>query len=733
MYDYKEQSRITRYLTEEIDVVRRIMDVDNSRVRLVDFGWVPKEKCHLPLETGDTIIYDGEEYTVEDIPLSRDGFSVNAQDVFHTDKDEDIRYGCDTELTFYRLDPKSDIPLDETLTKNAAFSDMCGFLRSVNYKFTPKVIAEICDNAYAAKDKLREKFRKSKFWNEDLQAIVVPDFKFETEPDYEDVKGYMARIFDYSPQPGNSNVYNVCRGAINNHMYKNHIYLDDSNAETLEQEISGYRYPVGAKVSKFLRGVFDAMKLGEDFDGYERYFAALSDAASPKEHKRLLVISLNVMDFLTMSEGNSWQSCHNIRKRGCYHGGCLSYAMDNVTAILYTLPADTDISEGKIWNIPKINRQLFMFGDTYVVESRLYPESAAMAIRKAHHKFVNKFYNEVSDKRFNPVKGNDRAVTADICNKTETVGNHYPDYHYNSYHITAMISDDYANEKMTIGSEVPDIVTGKINDNHGVMTIVGEDNTEYQLAFEDAYTGCRITDISYVTHYNGLVYCTDDCVWSECEDCYIPDHLSVRLPDDDYCSQEYADENYYRCDQCGEYVSKDYAIFCGDEVYCESCADTYLSRCDECGEYYRDEEIECVDDVYMCHDCMEEKTKVCTVCGERHLLSHFPNDGSVCDECVEPRGDIVLPDSGVIIIKKLSELKAFIKAAEAKGIKWKADDPRTVDVIRRTLMHPRIKDIGIVIGESMSYAPEADGLDIPAELGQRINFSELPTTETVNA
>lgn len=118
---------------------------------------------------------------------------------------------------------------------------------------------------------------------------------------------------------------------------------------------------------------------------YDKHFAKLSGAMSVKVQKLLGVLSVNILDFLTMSNGNSWSSCHFINKHnlfhedcgnatysGCYQAGTLSYSNDSVTMCFYTVNEKADIEN--IHLVPKIDRQIFFYEDKHLFQSRLYPD-----------------------------------------------------------------------------------------------------------------------------------------------------------------------------------------------------------------------------------------------------------------------------------------------------------------------------------------------------------------------
>lgn len=87
------------------------------------------------------------------------------------------------------------------------------------------------------------------------------------------------------------------------------------------------------------------------------------------------VISIDPMDYLTMSVNNSgWSSCHSIGG-GLHKGGCLSYMIDPSTAISYTTDKMLTANrkhEGLSY-ANKLWRQCVHIGDRYAIQARQYP------------------------------------------------------------------------------------------------------------------------------------------------------------------------------------------------------------------------------------------------------------------------------------------------------------------------------------------------------------------------
>ena len=112
---------------------------------------------------------------------------------------------------------------------------------------------------------------------------------------------------------------------------------------------------------------------------YNRLFARYSDMVSGLKRKMKFFISLNPLDYLTMSFGNSWASCHTIDKRnerhmpndysGAYCAGTVSYMLDGASIITYVHDSmPTSVEDGKIY------RNMFHYNNGTLVQGRIYPQ-----------------------------------------------------------------------------------------------------------------------------------------------------------------------------------------------------------------------------------------------------------------------------------------------------------------------------------------------------------------------
>lgn len=159
---------------------------------------------------------------------------------------------------------------------------------------------------------------------------------------------------------------------------------------------------------------------------YNKVFAAYADLVSDITRKMYFVISLNPLDYLTMSNGVSWKSCHNIYD-GCYKGGTLSYMLDKTSMVTFVV---SDLAD-PIHESPKFYRQMYHYDNGMFVQNRLYPQGNDGAT-DLYEKFRNLVIEEFSElieagEEWDVDKGNEACIE-----HTESLGAHYKDYRSNS-------------------------------------------------------------------------------------------------------------------------------------------------------------------------------------------------------------------------------------------------------------------------------------------------------------
>ena len=119
-----------------------------------------------------------------------------------------------------------------------------------------------------------------------------------------------------------------------------HFYYIASSTMPEEFEVGDCSIHKGLKTSRAFNKV--CTHFGVDkWNKYNKEFAKYSDLVSGKERTLNFIISLNPLDYLTMSFGKSWASCHTIDKSnrrrmpnaysGAYCNGVLSYMLDKAS------------------------------------------------------------------------------------------------------------------------------------------------------------------------------------------------------------------------------------------------------------------------------------------------------------------------------------------------------------------------------------------------------------------
>ena len=370
----------------------------------------------------------------------------------------------------------------------------------------------------------------------------------------------------------------------------------------------------------------------DDLTRARQAYTVYADAMNEFKVTRHTVLSVNPMDFLRMSYGNSWQSCHRIstddESSGCYSAGCWSYAYDKQTMIFFTV--DGNIDESKITYAPKYNRQLYFWNGKALSPSRLYPQGfdGDSAEYKLTREIVEQIVADATG------YGNMwKKLPYDSCVYDEVTGYriwesrglHYPDYFHSRYPIytPSFLASDVDDEglrefaKFTVGSTAP------------ICVVCGQKLSRYDYTDAPICRECAESSQS-ACDCCGDYYAEDDLTYIEDEDIYVCEDCL----ENNYVWDEYND-SYVRSDDA-EYV-RDYGwvrrstLECYDDFFwCEGCEHWF---------YRNYEESEELDGYTYCSNCFEDRAQECSRCGALHDRDSMyqTEDGKwVCDDCVTP-------------------------------------------------------------------------------------------------
>ena len=230
--------------------------------------------------------------------------------------------------------------------------------------------------------------------------------------------------------------------------------LDEERASEICKKLDSKKYAAGLKTSRAFNRVCEEFGVTAHKD-YNKKFAEYADMVAGGTRKLDFVVSLNPYDYLTMSFGNSWSSCHTIDKgnlrgmpnnySGQYCGGTISYMLDKTSIITYVVDKGADPqTSGKIY------RNMFHYEDGLLVQGRVYPQGNDGAtdlyttFRTYMHDVLNDAINPTDTIWEHLIRGN--------CGSyTYSDGAHYKDYqNYSSCNVSRLNNGTH-NETVHIG------------------------------------------------------------------------------------------------------------------------------------------------------------------------------------------------------------------------------------------------------------------------------------------
>ena len=353
-------------------------------------------------------------------------------------------------------------PFDRMIDSNEVYNAVAGFIRSVNaknfYSFVDSEGKTFFDHLAVGKtfytvDNLPSTDEQN------VKTTALNKFDFNTHATRESVKRY-------------SDFYAYMEGfkyVVHSKLQKDMFLGDVKDAPYIK---------AGTKTSRAFNKVchhygvdkFDPQTITTEENGktvtkvtypYDKQFAAYADIVSDLVRKMYFVISLNPLDYLTMSIGVNWKSCHSIAN-GSWKGGCISYMLDSTSIITYVL---TDLAE-PIHQNPKVYRQMFHYDNGLFMQNRLYPQGNDGATN-----LYEKFRGLVIDE-FKGILSEDgdwsTEIGPSVCRShTDSVGVHYTDYHSN--HDCAIFYPKTKAEKiryhvMTVGHKGICVRCGKLHE-----------------------------------------------------------------------------------------------------------------------------------------------------------------------------------------------------------------------------------------------------------------------------
>ena len=359
--------------------------------------------------------------------------------------------------------------------------------------------------------------------------------------------------------------------------------------------------------------------------GWNGRFAEFADAINPFTITRHTIISVNPIDYLTMSFGNGWASCQTIDKEnkrdadhayeGMYCSGTLSYMLDSASFIMYTVNENYDGDDFCLQD--KELRNVFHLGEDKLIQGRLYPDG-----RKADREtsMAGQFRN-VMQKVISKCVGADnlweiKKETDNCSSVIYTKGTHYPDYkHYDDCNVSFLKRNGLDNNmnRIVVGHNPICPVCGEEHRNEGILTCNDHQNGAVCCAHCGRPINIERDDYVYDEDTENY-YCDDEC--ADAEGCFycnnVNEYHSENVNNDDYTGNYFYDRygddgihviresgrdyhyvNYENAENDGwRYIDSDeewHHIDDGEIVQCEHCgewiliSDTEDGTCPACG------------------------------------------------------------------------------------------------------------------------------------------------------
>ena len=391
-------------------------------------------------------------------------------------------------------------------------------------------------------------------------------------------------------------------------------FLGEGSLEVLNKISPNLRFSEGMKMSRAVNKVCTWLGINKHPE-YNKEFAKFADAINPLKIVRHTIISINPIDYLTMSFGNSWASCHTIDKKntrgmdnsyeGMYSSGTVSYMLDGVSMVFYTV--DASYNGNEYFFQDKINRNMFHYGNDKLIQGRVYPQCNDDGGNGIYKDFREIVQSVMAECLGIPNLWITKHGTSEIYPWVESYGTHYCDY----------TSFDQCCISRPKGIENEELV--KIG--HNPICI----ECGYEHSVENCINCCRSNNTICCAACGEVI--DEDEAWYISGDYYCCD-----------CS--------YTCECCDERVVRDDITFVynrsGWEIgVCEECRDEYYEYCEHCGDYYQRDCMNWVESEreYVCDNCFENEFGTCDACGEIHLMDNLHYDeetgDNYCNYCYE--------------------------------------------------------------------------------------------------
>lgn len=509
-------------------------------------------------------------------------------------------------------------------------------------------IERLAKDSTDSKQELRELFRKSPTWDEDLQAIVINGNRTHDPDAYIIRKGIIDLLFYTGKIPDTAAEwllgYDVTyipenfvfwdergeRVEVDSTLLRAFFYFDvlfekeqiaktDVEGKPLEDiyieainTLAPGAYAPNKKPSRILKALCKAVGIADETAGsyFQKQFAMISDEMNSKQISFKLYLSINPAHFLTMSNpkdderGTMLTSCHSLNSdEYTYNSGCVGYARDRTSFIVFTC---ADPKDPETLNNRKTSRQVFAYrpGSGLLMQSRMYTTSGG-TYGKAEDTTL---YRDLVQREISMLEdGINSWITRDLpgdCSpyviKGEDFGG-YADWEYRDFDCHISFRKD--------------------------LIRPGEDMLKVSPLMVGAPALC-VRCGEELAEGEGLRCENHNASLSTCENC----GQIIESPDDRYAAIDGNGDTVYICSDCYANVT----------IHCESCDNIVLT-----------DTVTLIDGMYVCPNCYESRTAECAVSGERYFCEDmykvYDENGFgrwICEDYFDSDDYFICPDCG---------------------------------------------------------------------------------------
>ena len=293
-------------------------------------------------------------------------------------------------------------------TKKEIMKGWNSYWEHADGKWTPvdAFFENVAKESFKAKASLKNLLRKHPQWNEAKECIII-DGTVENSANFDNIKKALNKVERASDMsfPLLDALRVFCSDSFNEDSEEGKKAIEVLNSQKENA------YTKGKKKSRVVKAIFDTLEsLFEDanFENIiNKQFSIIADELNAKSRNVKLIVSVNPAHFLTMSNphsddrGRMLVSCHSLNSSYSYKNGCVGYACDAITMIVFTV---NNFDDEESWYNRKTSRQLFMYkpDSKVLLQSRMYDSAGGTTGRqpasKPYREIVQKIISDCEEK-----------------------------------------------------------------------------------------------------------------------------------------------------------------------------------------------------------------------------------------------------------------------------------------------------------------------------------------------